>query len=158
MPATKSAKENAMRKTCYAMLSLLLLFVDVPFAHAEDAALPQPVMVVISVLQLSGAQASDLVRTIREREAAIQPIAKAVQENRDALAKLLDSPGADPAKAGQIVIAIHSGEKQIEGVAHAAAASFVGTLTDDQRQRLGFIIRAEQVTPAIPAFKALGLL
>jgi uncharacterized membrane protein len=147
-----------MRKTCFAIVSLLLLIVHSPIARADDAALPPPVTVVISFLQLSEAQANDLLRMIRERDTAIQPIAQTVQANREALAKLLESPAPDPAKAGQLLIEIHNGEKSIGEQAQAAAASFLLTLTADQRQRMQLIILAAQAAPVIPAFKALGLI
>lgn len=147
-----------MRKTCFAIVSLLLLIVHSPIARADDAALPPPVTVVISFLQLSETQANDLLRMIRERDTVIQPIAQTVQANREALAKLLESPSPDPAKAGQLLIEIHNGEKSIGEQAQAAAASFLLTLTADQSQRMQLIILAAQAAPVIPAFKALGLI
>jgi len=155
---TKSAKENTMRKTGLAIVSMLLMILHSPLARADDAALPQPVTVVISFLQLSEGQANDLLRMIRDRDTAIQPIAQTVQTNREALARLLESPAPDPATAGQLLIEIHDGEKRIGEQAQAAAASFLVTLTADQRQRMQFIIMAAQVAPAVPAFKALGLI
>jgi uncharacterized membrane protein len=147
-----------MKRTCAAIVALLLSIVHSPLARADDAPLPQPVMIVIGFLQLSESQADDLVRILHDRDAAIQPIARTVQADREALAKLLDSPAPDPAQAGQLLIRIHEGERSIAEQAHAAAESFKATLSADQQQRLQFIAMAAQAAPAVPAFKALGLL
>ena len=147
-----------MRKTCFAVVSLFLMIVPARLARADDAALPQPVMMVISFLQLSEPQANDLVRIIRDRDTAVQPIAQNIQANREALAKLLEGPAPDPARAGQLLIDIHNGEKRIAELAQAALASILATLTADQLQRMQVVMQAAQVAPLLPAFKALGLI
>jgi hypothetical protein len=58
----------------------------------------------------------------------------------------------------RLLIEIHAAEKQAGAVAQSAAASFEAILTPDQRGRLQFVRQAAQVEPALPAFKAVGLL
>lgn len=137
----------------------LLLMIHSPLIRAQEAPpLPPPVMAVANVLQLTEQQVAGLVKMIQDRDAAIRPIAETVQAEQASLAALLDTPGADPAKIGRTLIDIHTNEKHAQEIAQAAAATFASTLTDDQRQRMGFVIQAAQVAPALPAFKALGLL
>lgn len=137
----------------------LLLMIHSPLTSAQEApSLPPPVTVVATVLQLTGQQIGDLVKTIQDRDAAIRPIAESVQKEQAALAVLLDTPGVDPAKIGQTLIDIHTNEKHASEIAQAAATTFASTLTDDQRQRMQFVTQAAQIAPALPAFKALGLL
>lgn len=137
----------------------LLLMIHSPLTSAQEAPqLPPPVMAVASVLQLTEPQIAGLVAMIQDRDAAIRPIAESVRAEQATLATLLETPGADPSKIGQTLIDIHNNEKRASQIAQAAAATFANTLTDEQRQRMQFVAQAAQVAPAIPAFKAVGLL
>ena len=147
-----------MKNVRIAAVSLVLM-IHSPLTSAQEAPqLPPPIMAVATVLQLSEQQLAGLLTMIQNRDAAIRPIAETVKAEQAALQALLDTPGADPAKIGQTLIDIHNNQKQVAEIAQAAAATFANTLTDEQRQRMGFIIQAAQVAPAIPAFKAVGLL
>jgi uncharacterized membrane protein len=146
-----------MRKTCLAAASLVLMILHSPAARADDA-LPPPVMFVTNFLQLAPEQTMVLVTMIQARDAALQPVAVKIQADQEALGKLLDSPDADPVAAGHLVIEIRTLEKQAGAAAHDASAQFEAILTQDQRERLQFVRQAAQVEPAIPAFKAVGLL
>jgi hypothetical protein len=146
-----------MRKTALAVASLLLMILHSPLARADDG-LPPPIVFVTNFLQLSTDQTMALITMIQARDAALQPIAVKMQSNQEALGKLLDSPAADPATAGRLLIDIRAGEKQASAVAQDAAASFENILTPEQRGRLQFVRQAAQVEPAIPAFKAVGLM
>src|SRR5258706_10948412 len=118
--------------------------------------LPPPIAFVSNFLQLSEAQTGSLVGMIQSRDAAIRPIAEALQAKQQALQSLLDTPNPDAAAVGKLMIEINAGQHQIAMLAQSAAASFASTLTDEQKQRLQFVRQAEQVAPAIPAFKAVG--
>jgi len=145
-----------MRKTWFAA-SLLLMILHSPIARADDQ-LPAPIIFVTNFLQLSPGQTSALVTVIQMRDAALQPIAAKLRADQEALGKLLESPNADATTAGALLIAIHNGEKQVNAVAHDAAAAFEQVLTPDQRGRLQFLRQAAQVEPALSPFKAVGLL
>jgi len=151
-----SKKENAMRKVCFAVSLLVML--HSPLARAEEPALPQPVIVVANVLQLTDAQVRDLVKMIQDRDAAIRPIAENVQANHSALAQLLGTTTPDPVRVGQLVIEIHNGETRVAEISQTSAATFANTLTSEQQQRMQSVIQAAQIAPAVPAFKALGLI
>jgi uncharacterized membrane protein len=146
-----------MKKVLVATVSLIVMLHS-PLARAQDANLPEPVMVVANVLQLTESQVQGLVKMIQDRDAAIRPLAETLQAERVALATLLDTPGADPARVGQAVLDIHNGEKHVSEIAQGAAATFAATLTDEQRQRMQSIIQAAQIAQVLPAFKALGLI
>ncbi|HEX7421331.1 MAG TPA: periplasmic heavy metal sensor [Thermoanaerobaculia bacterium] len=146
-----------MKKVLVATVSLIVMLHS-PLARAQDANLPEPVMVVANVLQLTESQVQGLVKMIQDRDAAIRPLVETLQAEHAALATLLDTPGADPAKVGQAVLDIHNGEKHVSEIAQGAAATFAATLTDEQRQRMQSIIQAAQIAQVLPAFKALGLI
>lgn len=147
-----------MKKVCFTTVSLLLILHS-PLARAQEpGGLPQPVVVVASVLQLTEAQVGDLITMVQDREAAIRPIAESLQANHTALAKVLDAATPDPVMVGQLVIDIHNGEKHVGEIAQAAAATFANTLTSEQQERMQHVIQASQIAPAVPAFKALGLI
>ena len=146
-----------MKRVLVATVSLVVMLHS-PLARAQEATLPEPVMLVANVLQLNESQVQALVKMIQEREAAIRPLAGTLQAEHAALEALIETPNADPAKVGQTVIDIHNSEKQVSQIARAAAATFAATLTDDQRQRMQAVIQAAEIAPALPAFKALGLI
>jgi hypothetical protein len=146
-----------MRKTCLATASLVLMILHSPVARADDS-LPPPVIFVTNFLQLAPEQTMALITMIQARDAALQPVAMRIHTDQEALEKLLDSPDADPVAAGHLLIDIRTLEKQAAAVAHDASAQFEAILSQDQRERLQLVRQAAQVEPAIPAFKAVGLL
>jgi uncharacterized membrane protein len=146
-----------MRKTFLAVASLVLIILHSPVVRADDG-LPAPIVFVTNFLQLSPDQTMALITMIQTRDTALQPVAMKLHADQEALGKLLDSPDADPATAGRLLIEIRGLEKQAGAAAHDAAAQFENILTPEQRNRLQFIRQAAQVEPAIPAFKAVGLM
>jgi hypothetical protein len=146
-----------MRITRVAVASLLLMILHSPLAHADDG-LPPPIVFVSNFLQLSADQTLALITAIQARDAALQPIAVKLHMDQEALGKLLESPNADPVLAGRLLIEIRAAEKRASAVARDAAARFEGILTLEQRDRLQFVRQAAQIEPAIPAFKAVGLM
>jgi uncharacterized membrane protein len=148
-----------MRKTSLAVAALLLMILHSPIARADEGpGLPPPIMFVTNFLQLSEDQTRALIMMIQSRDAALQPLAMKMHANHEAIGKLLESPDADPATVGRLLLEIHAAEKQVGAVAHDAASSFEQILTQEQRDRLQFVRQAAQVEPAIPAFRAVGLL
>ncbi|HEX9460788.1 MAG TPA: periplasmic heavy metal sensor [Thermoanaerobaculia bacterium] len=147
-----------MKKTCLAVVSLITLMMLHPaIARADAGELPPPIAFVSSFLQLSEAQTASLIGMIQSRDAAIRPIAEALQAKQQALQGLLDTPNPDATAVGTLMVEINTGQHQIAAIAQSAAASFAATLTDEQKQRMNFVHQAVQVAPIIPAFKAVGL-
>jgi len=146
-----------MRKNRLAVASLLLMILYSPLARADEG-LPAPIVFVTNFLQLSEDQTRALITMIQTRDAALQPIAAKLRTDQEALGSLLESPAADAATAGRLLIEIRTLGNQANAVAQTAAASFEQILTPEQRERLQFLRQAAQVQPAIPAFKAVGLI
>jgi Spy/CpxP family protein refolding chaperone len=146
-----------MTKTRFAVASLLLMILHSPLAHADDA-LPPPIVFVSTFLQLAPAQTQALIAAIQARDAALQPIAMKLHADQESLGRLVESSDADPATAGRLLLEIRAAEKQASAVVQAAAAQFEAVLTPEQRGRLQFVRQAAQIEPAIPAFKAVGLM
>jgi uncharacterized membrane protein len=146
-----------MRKTCFVVASLVLMILHSPSARAGEG-LPAPVVFVTSFLQLAPEQTMALITMMQARDTALQPIAAKLHADQETLGKLLESPDADATTAGRLLLEIRTLEKRAGAAAHDAAASFEQTLTPEQQDRLQFLRQAAQVEPAIPAFKAVGLL
>jgi uncharacterized membrane protein len=147
-----------MKKTCLAVASVLMMMLHPSIVRAAEGELPPPIAFVSNFLQLSEAQTGALIGMIQSRDAAVRPIAEGLQAKQQALQHLLDTPNADAAAVGKLMLEINAGQHQIAMIAQSAAASFASTLTDEQKQRLAFVRQAEQVAPVIPAFKAIGLM
>ncbi len=145
-----------MRKLCLATASLLIILHS-PLARAAEE-LPPPIVFVKTFLQLSEEQTAALVTMIQSRDATLRPIAMKLHSDQEALGKLVDSPAADPAAVGRLLLDIHSGEKQLAAAAQEAASAFEAVLSPNQIDRLQFLRQAAQVEPAIPIFKAIGLI
>jgi uncharacterized membrane protein len=146
-----------MKKTCLAA-SVLMMMLNSAIVRADGGELPPPIAFVSNFLQLSEAQTASLIVMIQSRDAAIRPIAEVLQAKQQALQHLLDTPNADAAAVGRLMIEINAGQHQIAMLAQSAAASFASTLTDEQKKRMDVVRQAEQVAPVIPAFKAVGLI
>lgn len=146
-----------MRKSLAAAFLLLLLFHS-PAARADEPQAPEPVRVVVAVLELSEDQVQAFVAMIAGREAAVRPAAEQLRLRHEALGQLLQTPAPDPAAVGTLVLEIRAIEAEIGRVAQSAAAQFEQVLTPDQRERLMHLRQAAQVCPVLPAFKAAGLL
>ena len=145
---------KTIRLTAAASLFMLLA---APLVHADEP-LPPPVVFVRTFLQLTDDQTAALVGMIQTRDAAVQQVAAKLQSDQEALGKLLESPSADATAAGTLLLDIRASQKQIQTIARTAAASFEAILSPEQHDRLQFVRQAAQVEPAIPPFKAVGLM
>jgi Spy/CpxP family protein refolding chaperone len=146
-----------MRKTLLAAAALLLIILPSAAARADEN-VPPPIALTAHFLQLSSDQVQALVSMIQTRETALRPIAEKLQADREALGKLVESANPDAAAVGRLLLSIHAAEVQANEVGRGAAAAFEEVLTPEQRGRLQLLRQAAQVEPAIPAFRAVGLL
>jgi Spy/CpxP family protein refolding chaperone len=146
-----------MRKTCFAVASLVLMMLHSPAARGDEG-LPAPIIFVSNFLQLSEDQTQALITMIQAREATLQPIAAKLHADQEALGKLVESSAPDATTVGTLLLQIRAEEKQLAAAAQSAAASFEQVLTSEQSDRLQFVRQAAQIEPAIPAFKAVGLM
>ena len=136
----------------------LLMLVHSLSVRADDAPqLPPPIVAVATVLQLAPDQVQALVAMIATRDAAIQPLAAQLQQHGQALEGLLQTPDADPAAVGKLLLEARALQSKIEEVRRQAAAQFEQLLTPDQAARLQHIREVAPLTEVIPAFRAAGL-
>ena len=125
---------------------------------ADAPPLPPPVMAVANVLQLSGDQIEAFVAMIGARDSAVAPLAAELQKRGQAIDQELQSPDADPATVGRLLLEARSLQKQIEEARRQAAAQFEEVLTPDQKDRLQHVREIAPLMDVIPAFRATGLL
>jgi len=86
-------------------------------------------------LQLTDAQRTSL-QTLREKEReAIKPLAEQARPLRERLREAVDS-SADATTVGQLVLDIHSIEKQIQEIRKSYREQFTALLTAEQKQKL----------------------
>lgn len=141
-----------------ALVSLLTIIALAPVLRATEDPVPPPIAVVTSVLQLSEDQVQALVQMVQTREAAVRPIAEAVQKDRQALETLLATADPDPTAVGALILKIRAGERQASDAVQKATLEFAATLTPEQNERLQFLTQVSNVAPVLPAFKAVGLI
>jgi len=148
-------KSLSFLTAAFAMSSLLASSVAVAQGSPGE---PHPLQVVAAVLTLSEQQVQTLSAVLQDRIRAIQPLAEQAQSRQQEIARALETPDADPAAIGQLLIEVRQLHQQI-GMVHAeAAARFEEVLTTEQRERLGHLREAARVCPILPAFQAVGLL
>lgn len=112
---------------------------------------------VVRFLQLSDEQAASwdvIYRIHREAERPLQDEAAALQAEIDTLFAAGDP---DPAVLGELVIERHAVGEALRQVHLVYHEDFVALLDEAQARRLGFVARADEVQPVIPAFKLYEL-
>jgi len=144
-------------KRALAAACLSMLVHTLPVRAADAPQLPPPIVAVATILQLSGDQVQALVTMIGTRDAAIQPLAEELQRHGQALQQLLQTPDADPAAVGKVILEARALEAKINDVRRQAAAQFEQVLTPDQAERLQHIRDVAPLTDVVPALRATGL-
>jgi len=86
------------------------------------------------------------------------PIAQALSEHQQAIARLLASDAPDPATLGRLLIEVNFLETQAQTIVHETTALMVSALAESQREQIGHIREAAQLCQIVPAFAALSLL
>lgn len=145
------------------MVVLFAAFMLVSPVLAQEAGEPPPIVEaahnqVARFLQLSDEQivSWDVIYQIhREAERPLQDEAAAVQAEIDAL---FAAGEPDPAALGELVIARRALGEALREVHLVYHEDFVALLDEAQARRLGFIARADEVEPIIPAFKLFELI
>lgn len=145
-------------KTILAAACLSLIVHSLPCRAADTGALPPPITAVASVLQLSDDQVKALVTMIEARDTAIQPLAMNLQQHGQALEQLLQTPDADAAAVGKVLLEARALQAQVETIRKQADAQFEQLLAPDQAARLQHVRDAAAVADVVPAFRAVGLL
>jgi len=149
-----------MKKILFIIFALAIAS---PVVAQEPEAEPPPIVeashnAVVAFLELTPEQVTawdEVYQIHRDAEQPIQEDLAEVQEDIDAL---FEAGDPDPAEVGELFIERRVlGEALIEVhvVYHEA---FVAMLDVGQAHRLGFIARADDVQPIIPAFKLFELI
>ena len=136
-----------------ALVASCLLFA----VHSLAADVPPPIAAIASVLQLNADQLHALIAMIDARDNAIRPLAMQLQQHGQALEQALQTPDADAATVGQLLLAARALEGKIGEIRQASAAQFEQVLTPDQADRLHHIREAAALSEIVPAFRAAGL-
>ena len=146
-----------MRKAFFYVTVFVALGFHSPAIQAQEE-LPPPVAIVREFLALTPEQTEALIASIQTRDAAVRPIAETLKGVHEQFRELIETTDPDAAAVGRLIVQIYDGQEQIQEIARQAATTFESTLTDEQRQKLQLIRAAEQVAPALHAFKAIGLI
>jgi Spy/CpxP family protein refolding chaperone len=142
-----------MKKTIAA--ACLLVLVHSLAVHAADV--PPPVAAVATILKLQNDQVAALSTMIQARDAAIRPLAEELQRHQQALEQALQTPDADAAAVGRLVLETHALGAKIDELRRQAAAQFEQLLTPEQVGRLQHIREAASLQEVVPPFRAVGL-
>jgi len=142
-----------MRKLL-AFASFLLLAHSLPVLAAD---VPPPIAAVATVLELNNDQVQSLLTMIQARDAAIRPLAEELQRHQQALEQLLQSPDADPAAVGKLVLETRALGAKIGELRAQAAAQFEQVLTPAQAEKLQHIRDIAPLQEVVTAFRAVGL-
>ncbi|MCU0291186.1 MAG: periplasmic heavy metal sensor [Thermoanaerobaculaceae bacterium] len=118
----------------------------------------RPKEVVTRFLALTPEQVTAWDTLLTALETTVKPLAQQIVANDRALAELLKQPNPDPAAIGTLILANRALREQIRGAQDTYVTAFEALLTQEQKDKLAFIRRAERAQPIIPAFKVLGLL
>lgn len=127
-----------------------------PLDPAANA--PRPKEVVTRFLALTPDQVTAWEALLTALETTVKPLLQQIAANDRQLAELLKQPNPDPAAIGNLILANRALREQIRGAQETYVTGFEALLTQEQKDKLGFIRRAERVQPIIPAFQVLGLL
>lgn len=119
---------------------------------------PRPKEVVTRFLALSADQVTAWETLLTALETTVRPLVQQIVANDRQLAELLKQPNPDPAAIGNLILANRALREQIRGAQETYVTGFEALLTQEQKDKLAFIRRAERAQPIIPAFKVLGLL
>lgn len=118
---------------------------------------PSPDQVLREVLQLDDTQVTAFHTLMTARMAAIEPLQRQAQEAEVRVAQLLSAPTTEPCEIGTAVAALHSIRRQVEQHHETFRQGLQAILTDEQRQRVGFIFGVENAMRAAGALHQVGL-
>lgn len=121
-------------------------------------AAPRPKEVVTRFLALTPEQVAGWEALLTTLESTVKPLLQHIAANERQLAELLKQPNPDPAAIGNLILANRALREEIRAAQETYVTGFEALLTQEQKDKLGFIRRAERAQPIIPAFKVLGLL
>jgi Spy/CpxP family protein refolding chaperone len=117
-----------------------------------------PVQALKQFLSLSDAQVTQLTQLRREQGQAVHLIAQQIREKETSLQRLLEGGGADAAAVGRLVLDINALRKQIRETDERYQAQARQVLTVAQQEKLGVLVEAAKLQPAIAQAVSLNLI
>ncbi len=127
-------------------------------AQAAHLAPERAKEIVIRTLGLTEAQQAEWDTLLANLRAALAPLREELKDVEEALRDLLRQSNPDPTKIGELMLAGKELREQMGAAHQSYVQAFEGMLTVEQKARLAFLRRAQQVVPLLPAFHLFGLL
>jgi Spy/CpxP family protein refolding chaperone len=144
-------------KKSLAAACLLVLTHSLPVLADDAPQIPPPVAAVATVLQLQNDQLQALLTMIAARDAAIRPLAEELQRHQQALQQALQTPDADAATVGRLVLDTRALGAKVDELRRQANAQFEQVLTPAQSETLQHIREAAAIQDVVNAFRVAGL-
>ena len=145
-----------MRRTLIAALALAM---TLPLAAQEAAPGPERSRsMIVNFLDLTPEQVEAWGEAFDRHRQAEQPIRESLAEVQTELDDLFASEDPDATEVGELVLERRDLGEELVEVHRIYIEEFIFLLDEDQAQRYGFIRRAEQAQPLIPAFRLAQLL
>ncbi|MDD5544613.1 MAG: hypothetical protein PHX83_15715 [Acidobacteriia bacterium] len=119
---------------------------------------PPPPVVVAAFLNLSEAQAAQFRDLLNEFQTSVSGLQEQLGGRQNQLQGMLNTPGADPASVGGLVLEIHAIELQVGQAVQSFQSHFFDLLTAEQKGKVQAVALAAQLQPAVGAFAALRLI
>lgn len=117
-----------------------------------------PVQALKQFLSLTDAQVTQLAQLRREQGQTVQVINQQIREKEAALRELLQSGSSDAATVGRLVLDVNALRKQIRETDERYQAQARQVLTAAQQEKLGALVEAARLQPAIAQAISLNLI
>ncbi len=136
------------------------VFGELELDNAQAAHIPpeRAKEIVIRTLVLTETQQADWETMLADLRGTLEPLRDELKDVEEALRDLLGQSDPDPTEIGKLILEGKGLREQMGAARHAYVQGFEGMLTAEQKAKLGFLRRAKQVVPLLPAFDMFGLL
>lgn len=136
----------------------ILPITEIAAGPEQPHQVPRPKEIVARFLAFTQEQVTQWDALIETLQTTVRPLVEQIVANDRQLAELLKQPSPDPAAIGNLILANRGLREDIREAHEVYLTAFEALLTAPQKEKLGFVRRAERVQPIIPAFKVLGLI
>lgn len=136
------------------------VFAELELDNAQAAHIPpeRAREIVIRTLVLTESQQADWDVMLADLRDTLEPLRDQLKDVEEALRDLLGQSDPDPTEIGELILEGKDLREQMGAAHQAYLQAFEGMLTPEQKAKLGFLRRAKQVVPLLPAFNLFGLL
>lgn len=136
------------------------VFAELELDNAQGAHIPpeRAKEVVIRTLVLTETQQTKWDAMLADLRDTLEPLRDQLKDVEEALRDLLGQSDPDPTEIGELILEGKDLREQMGAAHEAYLQGFEEMLTTEQKAKLGFLRRAKQVVPLLPAFNMFGLL